>query len=186
MSKRQKTDKQLFIGLAKEFHELVGSKQSLRTSAENFLNNVIDELTLGIIFDQHRKYKTNAYDLEVDENTDEVYTDLDPIQHKMKKTLNCICPACKKEWPADKSFARHLRTCMGLGGRQSRSCNVAKQLASNSKERENPSSYGTTVSDDDDDPDWGSGEQRKKKKEKNRNRNSRGNLFYSILWHSTH
>lgn len=176
MSKRQKTDKQLFNNFAKDFHELVTNKQSLRTSVEHFLNNVIDEITLGIIFDQHRKYKTNAYDLEIDENCDEGYGNLDLLgQHKLKKRLNCICPACKREHAATR-FASHLRTCMGMG-RQSRSCNASKRAVSSSKDRENSSSYGAAVSDDDDDPDWGSGDQRKKKKDKNRNRSSRGKSF---------
>lgn len=173
MSKRQKSDKQLFSGLAKDFHELVSNKQLLRTSVEHFLNNVIDEISLGIIFDQHRKYKTNAYDLEIDENCDEGYGNLDLAnQHKLKKTLNCTCPACKREYAASR-FANHLRSCMGMG-RKGRSCNATKRVTGSSKDREN-SSYEAAVSDNDDDPDWSSGDQRKKKKDKNRSRNNRGN-----------
>lgn len=178
MSKRQKTDKQLFNSLAKDFHELVSNKHLLRPAIEHFLNNVIDEITLGIIFDQHRKYKTNAYDLEIDENCDG-YGNLELVaQNKLKKTLNCICPACKREYAATR-FANHLRSCMGMG-RKSRSCNASKRVVNSSKDRENSSSYGAAVSDDDDDPDWGSGEQRKKKKDKNKNRNTRGNFFIHI------
>lgn len=176
MSKRQKTDKQLFSGLTKDFHEFIHNKQCLRTSLENFLNNVVDDITLGIIFDQHRKYKTNAYDLDVEENSDESNNSLELVaQHKLKKTLNCICPSCKREYAASR-FASHLRKCMGMG-RKSRSCNASKRVTSNSKDRENSSSYGTIVSDNDDDPDWGSGDQRKKKKDKNRNRNYRGEFI---------
>lgn len=176
MSKRQKNDKQLFNNFAKDFHELVTNKQSLRNSVEHFLSNVIDEITLGIIFDQHRKYKTNAYDLEIDENCDEGYSNLELVaQNKLKKTLNCICPACKREYAAVR-FASHLRSCMGMG-RKSRSCNASKHVVNSSKDRENSSSYGAAVSDNDDDPDWGSGDQRKKKKDKNRNKSNRGNCL---------
>lgn len=179
MSKRQKTDKQLFNTFAKDYHDLVTNKPALRHSVEQFLNNVIDEITLGIIFDQHRKYKTNAYDLESDENCDEGFGSLCGRefvgQHKLKKSLNCICPACKRKFAAT-GFAAHLRSCMGIG-RKIRSCNASKKNVSNSKEREN-SSYGNAVSDDDDDPDWGSVDQRKKKKDKNKNRNSRGKYIF--------
>lgn len=179
MSKRQKSDKQLFNGLAKDFHELVSNKQTLRNSVENFLHNLIDEIMVGIIFDQHRKYKTDAYDLEMDENKDEVICDggyddnLGLTNLKSKRT--CICPSCKRKFAAGVKFAGHLRTCMGLGRNgKSRTCNASKRIASISKERESSSSYGRNISDDDGDPDWGSGDPRKKKRDKTKNRNNRG------------
>lgn len=172
MSKRQKTDKQICNTFAKEFHDLVSNKQLLRSSLEHFLNNVIDEITLGIIFDQHRKYKTNAYDLEIDENCDESFDGLIELgQPKLKKTLTCICPVCKRKIGTF-LFAPHLRTCMGMG-RKGRSCNASKRNANNTIDRDN-ASYGAAVSDNDDDPDWVSADQRKKKKDKTRNRTSRG------------
>lgn len=50
----------------KEFHEIVSNKEVLAASTEKFLNNIIDEITLGIIFDLHRKYKTDSFSLDSD------------------------------------------------------------------------------------------------------------------------
>lgn len=177
MSKRHKPEKLLFNNLAKDFHELVSNQQALRTSVENFLNNIIDELTLGIIFDLHRKYKTNAYDLDVDESCDEGYADLESLsQHKLKKPQDCVCPNCDRAVAAT-HFAPHLEACMGMG-RTSRLRNAARRVASNSKDREN-SAYGGIASDDDDDDDadWGSRDRRKKKKDKKKgSKKNRGEI----------
>ncbi|XP_023016504.1 SAGA-associated factor 11 homolog [Leptinotarsa decemlineata] len=165
MSKKQKPDhKQVLTNLAKDLHELVSDKQKLRASVDNFLNNLIDELTLGIIFDQHRKYKTNAYDLDVADGCEEVESSEIDIfgQFNLKKTQDCVCPNCDRAVAATR-FAPHLETCMGMG-RVSRSRNATRRVASCSKDN---SSYGGLPSDDDDDGDWSSVERRKKKKDKN-------------------
>lgn len=172
MSKRQKSEKHLFNNLAKDFHELVSNKQALRTSVEHFLNNLIDELTLGIIFDLHRKHKTNAYDLDVDESCDEGYADLESLaQHKLKKTQDCVCPNCDRAVAAIR-FAPHLESCMGMG-RTKKLRNASRRVANNSKDREN-SNYGGVPSDDDDDTDWEPGERQKKRREKNGSKKNRG------------
>lgn len=176
MSKRQKPDqKQLFNSLAKDFHELVSNKQLLRTSVENFLNNLVDEMTLGIIFDLHRKYKTNAYDLEVDDSCEEDDSgDMDIFsQYNLKKIQDCNCPNCDRAVAATR-FAPHLEACMGMG--RSRSRNASRRVANNSNDRDN--SYGGIPSDDDDDVDWNSGDRRKKKKEKNGSKKNRGSIYY--------
>ncbi|KAJ8925767.1 hypothetical protein NQ315_009615 [Exocentrus adspersus] len=174
MSKRQKPEhKQLFGSLAKDLHELVSNKQALRMSVENFLNSLIDEMTLGIIFDLHRKYKTNAYDLEVDDSCDDDDSgDMDAFsQPNLKKIQDCNCPNCGRAM-ATIRFSSHLETCMGMGGRNSRSRNASRRAASNSNDRD--SSYSGIPSDDDDDADWNSGDRRKKKKEKNGGKKNRG------------
>lgn len=51
----------------KEFHEIVSDKQVLRRTLEKFLNNMIDEITLGIIFDEHRKAKINGFNTNGDD-----------------------------------------------------------------------------------------------------------------------
>lgn len=181
MSKRQKPDqKQLFSSLAKDFHELVSNKQLLRTSVENFLNNLVDEMTLGIIFDLHRKYKTNAYDLEVDDSCEEDDSgDMDIFsQYNLKKNQDCNCPICERAVVAAR-FAPHLATCMGMG-RINRSRNASRRVAHNSTDRDN--SYGGIPSDDDDDIDWNSGDRRKKKKEKNGGKKNRGDFCFKICY----
>ncbi|KAG5894766.1 hypothetical protein JTB14_032653 [Gonioctena quinquepunctata] len=172
MSKSKKLDeKQLFSTLAKDFHELVSDKQELHTAIENFFNNTIDELTLGIIFDLHRKYKTTAYDLDVSDSCEEGETgDIDIFgQYNLKKTQECVCPNCDRAVAATR-FAPHLETCMGMG-RLSRSRNATRRVASSSKDN---SAYTGIPSDDDDDGDWSSVERRKKKKDKNGSKKGRG------------
>ncbi|KAJ8985946.1 hypothetical protein NQ317_010703 [Molorchus minor] len=172
MSKRQKPDQEQFKSLAKDFHDLVINKQALRTATENFFNNLLDEMTLGIIFDIHRKCKIKAYDLDVDDSCDEDNSgDTDIfLQHNLKKTQECICPYCDRAVAATR-FASHLECCMGMG-RVSRSRNASRRVASSSKDRDN--SYGGIPSDDDDDIDWNSTDRRKKKKDKNGKKKNRG------------
>ncbi|CAH1116580.1 unnamed protein product [Phaedon cochleariae] len=172
MSKRQELDqKQLFSSLSRDFHDLISDKQQLRASLENFLNNLVDEFTLGIIFHLHRKYKTNAYDLDVSDSCDENEPgDIDIFsQHNLKKTQDCVCPYCDRAVAAPR-FAPHLETCMGLG-RLGRSRNAARRVASSSKDSSN---YGGPPTDDEDDADWSTGDRRKKKKDKNCSKKGRG------------
>ncbi|KAJ3650115.1 hypothetical protein Zmor_021823 [Zophobas morio] len=176
MSKSQKLDdKQLLSKLAKDFHELVTNKEVLRTSVESFLNNVIDELTLGIIFDLHRKYKTNSYeiDMEEDDGDEDEAAEVDIFaQHDVKKTQDCVCPNCDRAVAATR-FAPHLEACMGMGRNRFR--NATRRVASsssNSKEREN-SSFSGVPSDDEDDIDWNSGNKRGKKKKRNGNKKTK-------------
>ncbi|EFA07309.1 SAGA-associated factor 11 homolog [Tribolium castaneum] len=172
MSKSQKLDdKQLLSKLAKDFHELVSNKEILRTSVESFLNNVIDELTLGIIFDLHRKYKTNAYEVDMEEEEgDEEDAEADVFtQQDVKKTQDCVCPNCDRAVAATR-FAPHLETCMGMGRNRFR--NATRRVASSTKEREN-SSFSGVPSDDEDDMDWNSGNKRGKKKKRNGSKKSK-------------
>ncbi|XP_072389941.1 SAGA-associated factor 11 homolog [Diabrotica undecimpunctata] len=160
--------KQLFNYLSKDFHELVNNKQAMRAATETFLNNLIDELTLGIIFDVHRKHKINAFDLDVDENSEDVdAVDFEYLSHNTKKNQDCVCPNCDRAVAATR-FASHLETCMGLG-RTSR--NASRRAVCNSKDN---TTYSGLPSDDDDDVNWGSVKQRKKKKDKNGTKKSRG------------
>lgn len=84
----------------KEFHEIVSNKEILRRTTEKFINNLIDEITLGIIFDTHRKFKTRAFNLDRDTSptqTEDPPTNVDIFgQHNMKKTQECVCPNCDR------------------------------------------------------------------------------------------
>ncbi|KAJ8960321.1 hypothetical protein NQ318_004055 [Aromia moschata] len=169
MSKRQKPDqKQLFNGLVKDFHELVNNKQALRTSTENFFNNLIDEMTLGIIFDLHRKYKTNAYDLDVDDSCDEDDSgDIDIfVENNLKKTQECVCPNCDRAVAAIR-FAPIWKPAWEWAEQADHETRLGEWPAAVKTER--------TPSDDDDDIDWNSGDRRKKKKDKNGKKKNRGN-----------
>lgn len=198
MSKSPKLEeKQLLSKLAKDFHELVSNKEVLRTSVENFLQNTIDELTLGIIFDLHRKYKTKSYeiDLEEDEGDDDEAGEADFfVQHDIKKTQECVCPNCDRAVAATR-FAPHLETCMGMGRNRFRNATRRVNSGTNSttttansntstnhpKERETTSASGAP-SDDDDDMDWNPGSKRgaiKREYKKKRNGSKKPKSNYS-------
>lgn len=174
MSKRPKNDqKQLFINLSQELHELVSNKHDFKNALNSFLNNLVDDMVLGIIFDLHRKYKTNAYELD-DSQDEEENKDIDIFaQHNMKKTQECMCPNCERPVAASR-FAPHLEKCMGMG--RTRSRNASRRVTTNHKERDG-TSYSGITSDDDDDADWGSGDKRRKKKARNGNKKSKGKVI---------
>lgn len=187
MSKSHKfEDKQILTKLAKDFHDLVANKDQLRPSVENFLNNIVDELTLGIIFDCHRKIKTQAYEIEAEEDEGDDEDDEVFAQDFRNKTQVCVCPICDRAVAATK-FAPHLAWCMGMG----RSCsrNASRRVASSSKDRESNSSFSGVPSDDEDDIDWNSATKRGKKKKKNGNKRPKGiltNLFHlRLIVHKT-
>ncbi|KAI4469232.1 ataxin-7-like protein 3 [Holotrichia oblita] len=151
----------------KEFHEIVNNKEILKRTTEKFLNNLIDDLTLGIIFDAHRKFKTKAFNLDRDTSpaeAEETPSNIDIFgQHNMKKTQECVCPNCDRAVAASR-FAPHLESCMGMGRFRSRN---VRRVVNNNKDRDN-SSYTGIASDDEDDADWNSGDKRsRKKKERN-------------------
>ncbi|XP_060536200.1 SAGA-associated factor 11 homolog isoform X2 [Cylas formicarius] len=137
-------------------------------------------LSFGIIFDEHRKYKTDAYDLEPDDNIEyENSIDTDILSQHKTKTKNrvvCICPRCDKRTAATK-FASHLETCMGLGRKKT----TSRRAASNIKDR-GDTSYGGIHSDDNDDDDiddeddvdWKGTERKSKQKKRNGNKKNKG------------
>ncbi|KRT83373.1 hypothetical protein AMK59_4572, partial [Oryctes borbonicus] len=151
----------------KEFHEIINNKEILKRTTEKFLNNLIDDITIGIIFDAHRKFKTKAFNLDRDNSPTEI-EDTPPNvdifgQHNMKKTQECVCPNCDRAVAAPR-FAPHLENCMGMGRVRSRN---VRRVVNNNKDRDN-SSYTGIASDDEDDADWNSGDKRsRKKKERN-------------------
>lgn len=86
----------------REFHEIVTNKDVLRRTTEKFLYNLIDDMTLGIIFDTHRKFKTNAFSLDRDESPSEINntfpSNVDIFgQNNIKKTMDCMCPKCGRD-----------------------------------------------------------------------------------------
>lgn len=153
--------------LDKEFHEIVTNKEVLSATTEKFLNNLVDEITLGIIFDFHRKYKTDSFSLdgELSTSSGETLSNVDIFaQHKVKKNQYlCNCPNCHRVVAAGK-FAPHLETCLGM--RSSRRNRNRGNTATNSKEQDAPT-HATSEDDDDDnydDVDWNPG----KKKDRRR------------------
>nr|CAD7433540.1 unnamed protein product [Timema monikensis] len=135
--------------------------------SEFILENLIDELTLGIIFHVHLEVKKGYVDgIEVsDEFVEGTDMDIFSQQAPPKKTLECVCPSCKHSLAASR-FAPHLAKCMGMGRNSSRI--ASRRIANNSKENV---TYGGMMSDDDDDADWTAGtDRRRRKRERNGNR----------------
>lgn len=156
----------------KEFHDLVSDKENFAHITEKFLHNLIDDITLGVIFDIHRKFKTNGFCLDVDDfSTSEIkILNKDNFgQHKIKKNKEtCKCPQCGRAFGASK-IAGHLAQCMGL--RKARSNSSRRASAINNKESENPEPLATNNNDDnDDDLDWSPGMKKKEKKKKRGNK----------------
>lgn len=65
-----------------EFHEIVSNPPVLRQTLEKFLTNMIDEITLGIVFDEHRKIKINGFST----NCDDI-----PVTHEQNELILVRC-----------------------------------------------------------------------------------------------
>ncbi|XP_018327026.1 SAGA-associated factor 11 homolog isoform X2 [Agrilus planipennis] len=161
--------------LDRELHEVVSNKEMLSRAVEMFFDNIIDKILLGIVFDMHRKYKTNSFDPISEEIPPEIpeealYTDIfGPLK---KKVPNCLCPNCDRLVGAGR-FAPHLEGCMGMKESRTATRRIASNNSVNSskeKKNENTANYGSTASDDEYNSDWDWGDKRRKKKYKNGNK----------------
>lgn len=174
MSRRYSTgQEQLFQNLTRDLSDLVDNEELLHRSVGNFLNNLIDELTLGIIFDQHRKFKTDSYDLTVDMS--EIAKEDQKIHYSGNLFNIVVCPVCAKPLRIAENVRVHLAQCMKIPRPTTRSSN--RQQRSDGREQSN-SSYMHTYSDahsenegsedgKDSDPDWSEkGKRNKGKKNK--------------------
>ncbi|KAL1501146.1 hypothetical protein ABEB36_006530 [Hypothenemus hampei] len=155
-------DPNLFDHLLEDFHELMNDKQLLKNCVEKFFDNLVDEFTLGVIFETHRKYKTNAYCLVVNDGTDEDTLIKHEDYQQMKSVQKCGCPNCGHT-VAPPKFGWHLAKCMGISdnnrpSRASRRAVTSKDIGDN---------------DDECDEDWGS-RKSSKKKDKNGGKKTRG------------
>ncbi|XP_045480132.1 SAGA-associated factor 11 homolog [Harmonia axyridis] len=161
---------ELFSKLSRDLHDIVSNPQLLRTSTERFFNNLVDELTLGIIFDTHRKAKTRAFDFDDEGDGIEIERgeDIETFsQYNIKKTQDCVCPYCDRAVAATR-FATHLERCMVEG--KNRQKNAARKAAAKQEQENDYRDNGMSEDYDntDDDADWSPGDKRrKKKKEKN-------------------
>lgn len=157
------------IACEKEFREIVANKDALLRSTEKVLENIVDDITLGIIFDVHRQYKTGAYSLIERDSMVSSYAikeDVTPHfdifgQYNQKQNHACTCPKCSRSVAAQR-FAPHLAECMGSGRLRSRKGGRMNLINSS-----NCNGGATEVQSDDDDVDWSSAEKRRKKKHRN-------------------
>ncbi|KAK4885059.1 hypothetical protein RN001_001330 [Aquatica leii] len=170
MSKNQNAN----TNVDKEFQEIVSNKELLRQASEKYLERLIDNITIGVVFEVHRNKKAKVVELdkEIIDKQDGPRPCVDIFgPYNFKKKYECLCRNCDRIVGAS-VFAPHLEVCMGMG--RSRSRNASRRIANSSREREN-SSYTGIASDDEDDMDWSSGDKRKKKKDRNGNKKLKGN-----------
>lgn len=160
-----------------KFFEIMQNEENAAEAANFIYENLIEDMTMGVLFEFHHGLKTGLTDLIEGEKEDE-----DPYKivgtpecdvfgfSLMKKTpdTNCFCPNCERPVSATR-FAPHLEKCMGMGRNSSRI--ASRRIASNSRE---PTSYAGLLSDDEDDADWAGGsvhnERRKRRIKNNNNR----------------
>lgn len=162
--------------LNNKFFEIMQNENNAEEAANFIYDSVLDDVTLGFIFEFHHGLKTGLTDLIEGEKEDEEpfkaveSSECDVFGFSiLKKTpdSNCSCPNCERPVSATR-FAPHLEKCMGMGRNSSRI--ASRRIASNSRE---PTSYAGLLSDDEDDADWASGgsapNERRKRKIKNNN-----------------
>lgn len=117
-----------------------------------FMNEMIDFVTLGVCFDVHRSIRLGTFDLEdIDHESQKDFEIVQQMgldvfgQPPMKKSLECSCPNCQRGMAANR-FAPHLEKCMGMGRNSSRIAN-RRIIATSGKMEE-------FEVDDDYDNDW--------------------------------
>ncbi|OWF39080.1 ataxin-7-like protein 3 [Mizuhopecten yessoensis] len=141
------------------------------------MNELIDEVTLGLCFDIHRASKIGTLFLgDTDPKSQREYEIVEKLgvdvfgQVATKKQFECVCPNCQRNLAASR-FAPHLEKCMGMGRNSSRI--ASRRQARIAKESETSSRVATTGKgdsddhdspDDDNDVDWSYNVDKKVKK----------------------
>ncbi|XP_013192180.1 SAGA-associated factor 11 homolog [Amyelois transitella] len=160
-----------------KFFEIMQNEANAEEAASFIYDNVLEDVTMGILFEFHHGLKTGLTDLiEGEKEDDDMYKivnspECDVFGYSvLKKTpdSNCSCPNCDRPVSATR-FAPHLEKCMGMGRNSSRI--ASRRIASNSRE---PTSYAGLLSDDEDDADWAGGSlQNERRKRRIKNNNNR-------------
>eukprot|EP00794_Sanderia_malayensis_P003415 gene3415-3906_t len=91
-----------------------------------YMNELIDYVTLGVCFDVHKSIQLGTFHLEdIDTESQKEFEIVQQLgvdvfgQPPMKKSLDCSCPNCQRCMAANR-FAPHLEKCMGMGRNSSR------------------------------------------------------------------
>lgn len=143
------------------------------------LNEMIDELSLGLCFEVHRSIKIGFHELaEKAENVPEEYKIVDQLGLDIfghgpgKRPMECVCPNCSRNMAASR-FAPHLEKCMGMGRNSSR---IASRRLANT-ERLMDDNDEDLFLDDDWTINWDKRSGNKKKRDKNSNSPRRSKMF---------
>jgi SAGA-associated factor 11 len=122
---------------------------------EEIMNELLDEISLGLCFELHRSCKIGTFFLDdTDLESEKLYEIVTIKGHDVfgqlataKKQYDCVCPNCKHNLAASR-FAPHLEKCMGMGTSGARVTSQRMARSSNKK--------GSEVESDDNsnDGDW--------------------------------
>lgn len=143
------------------------TNEEMEHLSEDVLEEITDEVILGLCFEVHRAVKLNILFLDEPKEDEKKYEIVDEMgldvfgQAPMKKQFECVCPNCQRNLAASR-FAPHLEKCMGMGRNSSRLAN--KRIANSGK-------VESDVDDYDNDSDWNYSSERKSTKRK-RDKNS--------------
>ncbi|XP_059171017.1 ataxin-7-like protein 3, partial [Physella acuta] len=143
-----------------------------RAVLDTIVEELIDEVALGLCFEIHRSCKVgNMFLNGIDDTSDTEYAIVDRPgvdvlgQVQSKKNYECVCPNCQRHLAAAR-FAPHLEKCMGMGRNSSRI--ASRRIANNQKQGSDESGQ-----EDEHDNDWNYAPEskriRKLKKEKSSN-----------------
>ncbi|XP_055859776.1 ataxin-7-like protein 3 isoform X2 [Biomphalaria glabrata] len=159
----------------------------MKDSLDALVEELIDEVSLGLCFEIHRSCKIGSFFLNgFDDTSDTEYAPLNAAlvdrpgvdvlgQVPSKKNYECICPNCQRHLAASR-FAPHLEKCMGMGRNSSRI--ASRRIANNQKQGSDESGQ-----DDENDNDWNysSEPKRIKRLKKDKVNNSPRNRKFSKL-----
>jgi len=110
----------------------------LKATLDSIVEELIDEVSLGVCFEIHRSCKVGSLFLNdfVEEVSGNDYALIDRPgmdvlgQAPSKKNYECVCPNCQRNLAASR-FAPHLEKCMGMGRNSSRI--ASRRIANNQK-----------------------------------------------------
>ncbi|XP_005111302.1 ataxin-7-like protein 3 isoform X2 [Aplysia californica] len=109
----------------------------MRAALDSIVEELIDEVSLGLCFEIHRSCKVGSMFLNgFDDISDTEYAIIDRPgmdvlgQVPSKKNYECVCPNCQRNLAASR-FAPHLEKCMGMGRNSSRI--ASRRIANNQK-----------------------------------------------------
>lgn len=142
-------------------HSTMESEPDVQRELESIMEELIDELSLGLCFEVHRACKTGAFMLEFTDPADEkeyALVDRPGVDvlgtAPTKKNFECVCPSCHRHLAASR-FAPHLEKCMGMGRNSSR---IASRRIANNTKQDSDDSAG----DNENDNDWSYGTENKR------------------------
>lgn len=156
----------------RRFQELMSDPENVNDAANFLVEDLIDEMIIGVVFEVHRSAKLGVLDPEADMSGEDVNKfkivddpglDVFGQPPVIKKFQDCICPSCNRGLAASR-FAPHLEKCMGMGRNSSRI--ASRRIANNSKET-------STIASEDEDDEWTIGGDRRRKKKDRSNGTSK-------------